>query len=326
MPLGFSPFVDHIPGRPVHNKELPYGDIERRTGVHSRAIANPDETVEEVAVATGWQLLRSLGIKGKDCGGMILSSCSTIDVDDTARQVATRLGIPKSTAFGVYFCCSGFPAAVERALPLAASTQRPIVIVLAEVLSKIVNWADQSTAILFGDRGAATLLDPNGISPVLDAYAEGFDDEKELAQLRTMDAVDEQGRSCRRSCIQMNGHELFRIAPAEMVKVMEERCEMLGMSRNDIRMIVHHQANARFIQMMEKRMRSNGWDVDNIRIVNEIANMGNVASCSIPAALAHVQDQIPVGTLVSCPTVGAGPGFKKGMLSRGHVLFAMGSS
>lgn len=323
--LGFSTFVEHAPGSPMANEQLPiaFGAIQERTSIASRHIAHPSDTVESIAQEAIKALLHRLNIKAADCGGLVLSSSTlphqTEDaVADAAKHIATAIGIHAPT-MGVHYACSGFPASVERALALSEHSDRPIIIVWSEIMSRIVNFREEATAILFGDRAAATALIDGGHT-VLDAAAWEVDDDDDLISLApVLDALDPFGQSAARKCIRMFGKRLYMRAPGELLELVENSMTSQGIAPQDIAAVVPHQANGRFMRKIGELMQEKGWSEPYI--VNEIEQMGNVGSASIPCALAHMQESLLPGKYVVCPSIGAGPCFAPGKLTEGVVTF-----
>lgn len=316
--------MEYAPGTPVGNDELPvpFQNIERRTGITCRHIAAPEDTVESIALEAGRQLFEALTIQGEDCGGLVLSSCAgqSKDLNKTADSVAHQLNIRGKT-IGINFACSGFPAATEKALELCSDQEKHIVVITAEMLSRLADWRQENIAILVGDRAAATTVHPNGPHEILEARAGFINDPQELLDLRRVDdALDAQGNTGPRDCILMDGAQLYRRAPADMLALVEASLKRLGLGLADLSTIVQHQANGRFAQKLRKLLSEKDGGKD-VYVVDEIARMGNVGSSSIPCALTHIQDDFADGQIISCPAVGAGPDWKRGQLSQGIVTF-----
>ncbi len=326
--LGFTTFVDHAPGKSVPNSDLhQFSDIERRTGIQCRNIAGPDETVASIGVDAARKFFKALGASQKDnLGALVIGSCSELKVQELANTIATdlHLKLPDSMIQGINFACSTFPAAVERAMAMKTDGDR--LVIMTETMSRIVNWDEENTAIVFGDRASAFSISKEGPHEILHAFAEVIEDPRELIRLDRVDnAKDENGEFRSRDCIRMNGTDLFKLAPGKMVEAIEASLERMGEKApdiNDILAIVPHQANGRFIKKIKDKIRDRGWS-DKL-IVDEIAQMGNVAGSSIPSVLAHVRNQLAEDKIVACPAIGAGPCFERGKLTWGNVLFRVG--
>lgn len=325
---GFSCFEEFAPGSCVKNDKLPvaFGEIFERTGITSRHFASADETEVSIGIEVGQKIFHTLNIKGKDCGGLVFASCtmgeeSPEQLMHAAREVAKVLNI-EGPAIGVNYACSGFPAAVQHGLSIRETTDRHVPVITAEIMSRIVNWKNEATAVLFGDNAAATTI-ANGGHEILHASAWHIEDDKELIHLeKTPDAMDERGVVRERVCIKMNGKPLYVMAPGEMVALTEQCMQKLELEKADVSALIPHQANGRFMEKIRKILQKKyGTAFDHMWIVDEIAPMGNVASSSIPSALARVQDCLLPGTAVICPAIGAGPGFARGQLTEGVLAF-----
>lgn len=318
---GYTRFVDCAPGRVVANQDLPipFANIAERTGILTRNFAHPEDTVETLAETAARKLFDALGIDGNDCTAFVLASSrfDTATVRELAELVARRLGIAGEVD-AVNFACSGFPAATVKALDMCRRLGGHVLIVTVELLSRMVDFRDENTAILFGDRAAATTVHPAGRFEILDAHAEVLPDDKHMITVETIcDALDEQGNVVRRQSLRMRGKDLYRMAPGKMLALAMEKDSVRRHGEPSV--IVYHQANGKFGEKMRKLLARDGFS--EITVVDYIQHMGNVAGCSIPATLAKLQDELPAGKVVACPTVGAGPDLQPGTLTQGIVVF-----
>lgn len=328
---GFSRFVDVAVGDPMANDQLPipYAAIEQRTDIQSRNIAGSNDTIASIGIEAGRKLFKELNIKGGDCGGLVLASCSGDKQDrqhqqENAKAIATALGISyqHQQVIATDFACTGFPKAVETGLELARETDRHILLITAEIMSRIVHWGEQSTAILFGDRAAATSIIGGG-HEILDASAWEVDNPEEWLHLDAVgDAMNSWGELHQRECIRMNGKALYRHAPEAMVTLIEGSMEHLQLSLDEVSTILPHQANGRFMNKIQELLKQKrGTQANHLWIVNEIARVGNTGASSIPSAIAAVQDHLEPGKIVICPAIGAGPSFKRATISEGILTF-----
>ncbi len=329
--LGFSRFVDVAVGVPMANEQLPapFSAIEERTGIQSRNIARSTDTIASIGIEAGKKLFEQLNIKGSDCGGLVLASCSGNKHErehqqESARAIATALGILQGhrNIVATDFACTGFPKAVEMGLEISKEVNRHIIIVSAEIMSRIVDWGEESTAILFGDRASATSIIEGG-HEILDAAAWEVDNPEEWLHLDAVaGAIESSGESHDHACIRMNGKALYRHAPSAMVTLIEDSMQRLGISIDDISTMVPHQANGRFMEKIQELLRKKyDTQANHVWVVNEIARMANTAACSIPSAIATVQDSLVPGKIVICPAIGAGPSFKRATTSEGILSF-----
>lgn len=324
---GFSRFVEYAPGEKRSNEQLPvfFPKIEERTDIHSRNFAAAADTVESIACHAARELFRQLNIKGGDCGGLVLSSSignerQLHQVTDTAKKIAECLGIEGKLKAGVNFACSGFPAAVEKGLEFAEQTDKRIVIIAAEIMSRLVDWENEGTAVLFGDRAAATSIVDGGHT-ILEARAWEIDDDTNPLFLEKRSALGPHGEMSNRDCISMNGKQLYREAPGIMKQLILDSMQRHGLTPEDIVAAIPHQANGRFMKKIREMFLKDSNEWQHLWMVNQIDQMANVGSSSIPSAMAQIQDYLMPGKVVMCPAVGAGPDFEPRTLSEGMLAF-----
>lgn len=320
---GFTAFVEYAPGQTVSNTEMPvlFDDIAPRTGIHSRNVANRDETIQSMALTVADRLFAKLGIRANDCGGLVLASFSevTARLHNQAKAVAESLGI-HGDAIGTNFACSGFPASVEIALNSFPNTEKHILILTVETLSRFVDWKEQGTAILFGDRCAATTIHPSGRLKILCSWAEKLKDEKELISVEPIEgATNAWGETDTYRCLVMKGRPLYKMAPQRMYDLSLDGIRNLGMQPKDLSIICQHQANGKFAQKLNNLLMAD--NLLHVEVANEIGHMGNVAASSIPCALLQIEDKLKDDRIVACPAVGAGCDYERGTLSQGLVIF-----
>lgn len=332
----FTTFVDLPVGENIPNEKLPmvFADIERRTGgIRSRNVAGVHENIGVIGQAVLNELYDRLGIKGKDCGGLVLATTSAFELDGKkevtkfAKGIAQRGGIRSEDVIGVNYACSSFPKAVQIARNLSQETDKHIPVICAEALTrKFIDWSDEHTAMLFGDRGAGTTIAPDGEHEILLAKAFEKEDPQHLIKLeQTNNWMNVQGemRGERKMRVAMNGKPLFKCAPDDMIRMAREDLQALGLPLDDV-VFFQHQANGRFAELMQKRIAADGseWG-SNTQVVNSM-EFGNTLSCSIPSALARHLHEYAEGVTVVCPAKGAGADVRTGYLTEGDVVFKKG--
>jgi 3-oxoacyl-[acyl-carrier-protein] synthase-3 len=325
------------------NEELPVDSA--RYGISSRLIARAGARVSDLAAAVLAKLFQAVAIPGGELGGLVLSS-RIVEPAAAAQSAAEQLGLT-CHAEGIERACSGFPAATRRAMELCQELQKPVAVVAAEIISRSINWepahgslADHKRARgqaskLFADGAAAVIVGPLGSDcphEIFDAWQGEVPDEQQLLQkLDVEDAVDPFGTVIpgRTGCISMpgrRGYWLVKRAPQIMADAIEQS---LGHARASGRLgdeavshVVPHQPNGLILARLQKQFDEAH---QNIRVWNCIENTGNTVSASIPLAMSAVQDQLPAGSLVALPSVGAGgPGYRPDVLSTGCVLLRVG--
>lgn len=277
--------------------------IVERTGIHQRHIADDTETTRTLAVEAAKKALLSAGVAADDIDLIVLAT-STPDntFPATATLVQQDLGIRKGAAFDVQAVCSGFVYALVTADALLKAGQAKHALVIgAETFSRILNWEDRTTCVLFGDGAGAF---------VLSAYeghgTKGILSSKLRADGRYNDKLYvDGGPSTTRTVghLKMEGREVFKHAVVNMTAVMEEVLAQAGVKATDVDWFVPHQANRRILEGTAKKMA-----VEENRIIMTVDKHGNTSAASIPLAFdIGVKDgRIKPGDLVLLEAMGGG--------------------
>lgn len=249
--------------------------IKQRTGIEVRHIAEPGTPVSMLAVASAKKALDASGLDPKDID-MIIAATATVDmpVPPLACIIQRELGAESCMAFDVLAACSGFIyscSLAERYIATGAADR--ILVVCAEILSKLVDYTDRSTCVLFGDASAAVVLekvpDDGFLSFAIGAEGKGAD----LIRVTLRDDMPKWR-------IQMQGQEVYRAAPGLMVNASLEAIELANISLSDISLVVPHQANERITDAYAKRL-----GIPREKVYSNIARYGNTSAASIPVAL-----------------------------------------
>jgi 3-oxoacyl-[acyl-carrier-protein] synthase-3 len=263
--------------------------IRDRVGIATRRIATGDETVADMAAAAAAKALAGSGLTAADIDLVVVATCSSVDrCPNVATRVAHRLGINAPGAYDINTACSGFSyarATVDHAI--AAGAARNAIVIGAEKLSDVVDWTDRSTAIIFGDGAGAAVVtatadgEPTGVGPVIWGSAP----EKG-------DAVRIEGW---RPYIQQEGQAVFRWATTALAPIALQACERAGVDPSEIAAFVAHQANARIIDGIAKRLQ-----LPNAVIAKDIVESGNTSAASVPLALSKLVErrEVPSGAPV----------------------------
>ena len=259
--------------------------IVERTGIRQRHIAAEGELTSDLAVAASKQALERAGL-GPDDLDLIIVATTTPDhtFPAAATAVQRKLGADRATAFDVQAVCSGFiyALAVADNFIKAGQAKRSLVIG-AETFSRILDWSDRSTCVLFGDGAGAVVLEAKeGSGNVADrgvlATHLGSDG-------RHYDALFVDGGPSSTGTtghVRMNGREVFRHAVAALVGASETVLERAGLAARDVDWLVPHQANARILHAVAQRM-----DIESDRILMTVDRHANTSAASIPLALAE---------------------------------------
>ncbi|HEU4448748.1 MAG TPA: beta-ketoacyl-ACP synthase III [Gaiellaceae bacterium] len=282
--------------------------ITTRTGIKERRIAAPEQAASDLALPAARQALGEAGVTAEELD-LVVVATATPDMlfPATAALLADELGASRAAAYDLLAGCTGFVYALAQAYgALATGLSHRALVVGTETLSKITNWHDRGTCILFGDGAGAAVLQPvarDGIS----GFELGADGSGGLdlcipaggsRRPVTAEALAEEAQY-----IRMNGAEVFRFATRIMVTSAEELLAACGATVADVDLYVPHQANKRIIDHAVKHL---GLDTD--KVVLNIDRYGNTSSASIPIGLAEAQaaGRLRPGTRVLMSAVGAG--------------------
>lgn len=280
--------------------------IVERSGIRERHIAADDELTSDLAVQAAHQALVRAKIDPVDIDLII---CATATPDRTfpatAVRVQNRLGVTKGAAFDIQAVCSGFVYAMTTADNFLKTGQfRRALVVGAETFSRILDWEDRSTCVLFGDGAGAVVLEAQ-------PQSSGLNDRGILATRIRSDGRFEDllyvdgGPGSTRTVghLRMNGREVFRHAVQKISGVIDEMLVATGFSASEIDLYVPHQANARILNGIAKKL-----GVDPDKIIMTLAKHGNTSAASIPLALNHAfeEHRIKEGDLVMMEAMGGG--------------------
>jgi 3-oxoacyl-[acyl-carrier-protein] synthase-3 len=279
--------------------------IRTRTGIERRHIAADDQATSDLAEGAARQAIAAAGVDAKDVD-LIVVGTTTPDLifPNVGALVQERLGIRGCPAFSVETACSGFIYALgiaDKFVRLGDS--RCALVIGAETLSRITDWKDRNTCVLFGDGAGAVVLQPATEPGVISTHlhADGF-----YKDLLTGNAGVSRGGSLmadRQLKILMKGNEVFKVAVTTLGNVVDETLERNNLDRHSIDWLVPHQANMRIIQATARRL-----DMPMERVVVTVQDHGNTSAASIPIALdTAVRDgRIKRGDLMLLETFGGG--------------------
>lgn len=280
--------------------------IRERSGIEERRIAAPSQTTGDLAVEAGLAALAAADIDPRTVD-MVIVGTSTPDAvfPSTASLIQQRLGVaPHAIALDVAAACSGFVYALGVAdrFIRTGGAKRALVIG-SETFSRILNWQDRATCVLFGDGAGAVLLEASSEEGIIDTYLHSDGVNADLLQVpwgisQGYDQLTETS-----GLISMRGNEVFKVAVRTLGRLVDETLESSGLSRADIDWVVPHQANIRIISATAKKL-----DIPMERVVVTVQKHGNTSAASIPLALdAAVRDgRIQRGQLLLLEAFGAG--------------------
>lgn len=301
-----------LPSRVVTNQEISQrvetSDewIQQRTGIRERRLAADGELTSDLGLRAAEAALGTSGLAANDLDLII---CATSTPDETfpatATRIQSRLGMTRGAAFDVQAVCSGFVYGLSVADSFIRAGQAGTVMVLgAETFSRILDWSDRSTCVLFGDGAGAVIVQrvENGGTAkdrgILSTHI--FSDGRHHDALYVDGGPSSTGTS---GHLRMDGREVFRHAVVRMAEAIDVALSSNGLTPSDIDWLVPHQANARIIDAMAKRL-----NLPADRVVLTVDRHANTSAASIPLALseATADGRIQRGDLVLIEAMGGG--------------------
>ncbi|WP_171174165.1 beta-ketoacyl-ACP synthase III [Ruegeria sp. HKCCD8929] len=301
----------YLPERIVPNAEfeatLDTSDewIRTRSGIERRHFAAKDETTSDLATRAAEAALKDAGLTGEDLDAIVLAT-STADLTfpSAATMVQARLGMTKGFAFDVQAVCAGFVYALSNANALILSGQAKRVLVIgAETFSRIMDWTDRSTCVLFGDGAGALVLEALNGNGTADDRGILSTDLNSDGRYKDLLYVDGGVSTQSTGHLRMQGNQVFRHAVDKLAKTAETALDKAGLNSGDVDWIVPHQANIRIIQGTAKKM---GLPMENVVVT--VQDHGNTSAASIPLALSVGKErgQIKPGDLIVTEAIGGG--------------------
>lgn len=301
----------YLPSRVVENAEfektLETDDawIRARSGIERRHFAAEGETTSSMATAAAKDALAQAGLDADDVDALIVAT-STADLTfpSAATMVQAHLGMTRGYAFDVQAVCAGFVFALSNANALIASGQaRRVMVIGAETFSRIMDWTDRSTCVLFGDGAGAVLLEAQegaGTSADRGILSTDLNSDGRHRDLLYVDGGVSTGTT---GYLRMQGNQVFRHAVAKLAATATTAIEKAGISAAEVDWIVPHQANIRIIQGTAKKL-----DLPMDKVVVTVQDHGNTSAASIPLAMSVgcARGQIKQGDLIVTEAIGGG--------------------
>ena len=280
--------------------------IRSRTGIERRHFAAEGETTSDLGAAAAKAALADAELTAADIDTIIVAT-STPDLTfpSVATMIQAKIGMTKGFAFDVQAVCAGFVFALTNANALILSGQvKRVLVIGAETFSRILDWEDRSTCVLFGDGAGALVLEAasgggtNADRGILSADLHSDGTYRDLLYV-------DGGPSTTGTAghLRMQGHQVFRHAVEKLAKTAHDALEKIGLSGADVDWIVPHQANLRIISATAQRMQ-----VPMERVVVTVQDHGNTSAASIPLALSvgKARGQIKEGDLLVTEAIGGG--------------------
>ncbi len=275
-----------LPGQPVSNGDLAGRGIDTndewivtRTGIRSRYLASPGTTSSDLAFEAAQRALDMAGITAAELD-LIIVATSTPDFifPSTACLLQGRLGNKGAAAFDVQAVCSGFAYALSIADKFIVSgSHKKALVVGAEVFSRILDWQDRGTCVLFGDGAGAVVLEASERPGILATalHADGSQNS-----ILNVPGQVSGGQVIGDPFLRMDGQAVFKFAVRVLADVAEEVCDLAGVANTEVDWLIPHQANIRIIEATGKKL-----GLDRQKVIVTVDRHGNTSAASVPLAL-----------------------------------------
>lgn len=306
-------------GKYIPEKVLTNADLEKmvdtsdewittRTGIKERHIAAKDEATSDLAVNAAKQALKNAGLKATELD-MIIVGTVTPDMPfpSTATFVQAKLGAKNAFCFDISAACAGFIYAITIAQQfIARGTCKNALVIGAETLSRITDWSDRGTCVLFGDGAGAAVLGETSTGQIVSTYLGTDGTKTEMLHMPgggSRNPASEQTIKDRLHFIKMEGNEVFKIAVTSMADAALMALKNAGLKCADVNWIIPHQANLRIINAVAKRL-----GFVNAQVYLNIEKYGNMSSACVAIALCEAveQEKIKKGDIVLLDAFGGG--------------------
>lgn len=279
--------------------------IVSRTGIHERRIAAEGQTTTDLALEASKKALDAAGVT-KDEIDLIIFATTTADrvFPSSACLLQDRLDIHGCPAFDVQAVCTGFVYALGIADKfIQTGTTKCALVVGAETLSRIIDWKDRSTCILFGDGAGAVIVKASDQPGIISSHLHADGKYKELLTVPSGISQGYKKLIDGEAYMQMQGNEVFKMAVNTLGRIVDETLEANGLQKSDIDWLIPHQANIRIINATAKKL---GMSLDNVVVT--VNKHGNTSAASIPLAFDEaVRDgRIKTGDTVLLEAFGGG--------------------
>jgi 3-oxoacyl-[acyl-carrier-protein] synthase III len=306
--IGITGLGVHVPAKVVTNEDLAklvdtsHEWIVERTGIHERRFAEPHEALTDIARPAA---IRALEQAGVEPASVDLVLCATVTPDmmfpTSSALLADELGMPDAAAYDLLAGCTGFVYAIAQAYGMLASGLcRRALVIGGDVLSKILDFGDRSTLVLFGDGAGAVVMEPveRGGFLGFELGADGGGGENLWLPGSGSRQFDDSDQF-----VKMNGREVYKFATRVLVSSAQKLLDELGLTVDDVDVYIPHQANIRIIDHAARKL-----GVPPEKVVINVQRYGNTSSGSIPLALADAiaDGRVRPGAKVLMTGMGAG--------------------
>jgi 3-oxoacyl-[acyl-carrier-protein] synthase-3 len=256
--------------------------IRTRTGIEQRHVASEDEVTSDLCVEAAKIAMEEAGVTASDVDLIVVGTTSPdLIFPNIATIIQHKMGIPACAAFSIEAACTGFVYALSSADKFVRSGDTKCALVIgAEIITKLIDWEDRSTCVLFGDGAGAVILQPSDEQGIISTHLGADGQYKDLLYYPVGVSNNLAAAGLGDSRIMMSGNEVFKVAVRTLTSVAQEALDANGMTLDDVDWLVPHQANLRIIQATAKRL---GLSMD--KVIQTVQIHGNTSAASIPMAL-----------------------------------------
>ena len=280
--------------------------IRSRSGIEQRHIAYEDQTTTDLAEQACIAAMEAAQVGPEDIDFIVVGT-TTPDLvfPNVGCILQERLGIHGCAAFSLEAACSGFIYALSIADKFVSSGQAKCALVVgAETLSRITDWTDRSTCVLFGDGAGAVVLKPSEKAGIISTHLRADGRYKDLLTAKSGVSVQPPGDALRDGFnVRMSGNEIFKVAVKSLESIVDETLALNNLDRSELDWLIPHQANIRIIQATAKRLK-----MPMEKVVLTVQKYGNTSAASVPMALdVAVRDgRVQKGQLLLLEAFGGG--------------------
>ncbi len=256
--------------------------IITRTGIKQRHIAAEGENTVDLAERAARHAMEAAGVTAEELDLIIVATTTPDQVfPSTACLLQGRLGNHGATAFDVQAVCTGFVYALGVADKFIKSgSHKNALVIGAETMSRIVDWSDRATCVLFGDGAGAVVLQPSEEPGILSTHLHADGQYKSLLEVQAGVSNNSKEVCEHHAFVEMKGNEVFKVAVNTLGAIVDETLEANGLEKGDIDWLVPHQANTRIIAATAKKLK-----MDMQHVVLTVGEQGNTSGASVPLAL-----------------------------------------
>jgi len=279
--------------------------IRTRTGVERRHVVEPEQTTSDMCCEAAKAAMRDAGVKPEDID-FVVTGTTTPDVvfPNISTIIQHRLGIPACPAFSLEAACTGFIYALTTADKFIKAGEAKCALVMgAECITKLIDWGDRNTCVLFGDGAGAVIVKPSDEPGILTTHLGADGQYKDLLYYPVGASHKLAKAGTDEASIMMTGKEVFKVAVSKLGDVALQALVSAGISKEELDWLVPHQANIRIIQATAKRL-----DLPMEKVIVTVQDHGNTSAASVPMALdVGIRDgRIKPGQLVLMEAFGGG--------------------